>query len=335
MVTTEETTARLDPQSPRALASRRTERTSEADGRAHVLILAGGDGARLRSVTRVLAGDDRPKQFCALVGREPMLVQTERRAARIAPPENTLILLTRHHEAYYRELVSPINPSSLVIQPGNRGTATAVLYGLLRIASQTPNAPVVILPSDHWFSDESAFLLHVRAAVGVVEAHENVVVLLGAASTRPEQDYGWIEPSEPIIGAWRDLHRVARFVEKPGAETALELYRGLSLWNTSVVVGQLEELLLLFALAQLDLVDAFLGIWTALGSPSERCAVERLYGVLPHSDFSGDVLARHPQALAVLAVNGVLWEDLGSPARIREARRLAHASPTRGMPAAS
>jgi mannose-1-phosphate guanylyltransferase len=335
MVTTEQPTTGLDSQTPLALASMRYERVDEFDGRAHVLIMAGGDGARLRPVTRALAGDDRPKQFCALVGRDPMLVQTERRAAKIAPPENTLILLTRRHEAYYRDLVSSINPASLVVQPGNRGTATAVLYGLLRIASRTPDAPVVILPSDHWFSDEPAFLLHVRAALGVVQAHENVVVLIGTPPTRPEQDYGWIEPSEPIMGAWSDLHRVARFVEKPGAETALQLYRGSSLWNTSVVVGQLEELLFLFALAQPDLVDAFLGIWTALGSPSERDAVEDLYGVLPHSDFSGDVLARHPKALAVLALRGVLWEDLGSPARIREARRLDYSSAAgRGLSAA-
>ena len=325
MVTTQEPTTRIEPQAPRAVASiRRSERVIEAYGRAHVLILAGGDGARLRSVTRILAGDDRPKQFCSLVGHEPMLVQTQRRAAQIVPAESTLLLLTRHHEAYYREIVSALEPSSLVVQPGNRGTATAVLYGLLRIASRAPNGPVAILPSDHWFSDEPAFLRHVRAAMGVVEAHPNLVVLLGTAPTRPEQDYGWIEPAEPIVGGWRELHRVARFVEKPSAEAALQLYRGPSLWNTSVVVGQVEELLFLFALAQPDLVDAFLEIWTALGSPAERAAAERLYGVLPHSDFSADVLAKQPSALAVLAVNGVLWEDLGSPARIREARRLAH-----------
>ena len=194
----------------------------------------------------------------------------------------------------------------------------------------------MILPSDHWFSDEAAFVQHVRAAVGVVEAHPTLVVLLGTAPTRPEQDYGWIEPAEPIVGGWRELHRVARFVEKPSAEAALQLYRGPSLWNTSVVVAQLEELLFLFALTQPDLVDAFLGIWTALGSPAEHASAERLYGALPHSDFSADILAKQPSTLAVLSVNGVLWEDLGSPARIRDARRLAHASsPARGMTAAS
>lgn len=35
------------------------------------IILAGGDGTRLRSLTRRLTGDDRPKQFCALLGGGP------------------------------------------------------------------------------------------------------------------------------------------------------------------------------------------------------------------------------------------------------------------------
>ena len=34
------------------------------------VILAGGDEVRLRSMTRSIAGDERPKQFCPLVSEE-------------------------------------------------------------------------------------------------------------------------------------------------------------------------------------------------------------------------------------------------------------------------
>ena len=42
------------------------------------IILAGGDGTRLRSLTRTIAGDERPKQFCSILGEETLLEQTRR-----------------------------------------------------------------------------------------------------------------------------------------------------------------------------------------------------------------------------------------------------------------
>jgi mannose-1-phosphate guanylyltransferase len=67
---------------------------------AAAIILAGGDGTRLRPLTRRLAGDDRPKQFCALLGGSTLLEQTRRRAARIVTPGRTLLAVTRAHQAY-------------------------------------------------------------------------------------------------------------------------------------------------------------------------------------------------------------------------------------------
>jgi mannose-1-phosphate guanylyltransferase len=316
-----------DPTMLPAEFARGRENTEQARGSAHVLILAGGEGLRMRSLTRALAGDERPKQFCAFVGREPMLAQTARRAALLAPSDRVLMVLTRRHEAWYGEFVEACDPSSLVIQPENRGTATAVLYGLLRIVSRSPHAPVVVLPSDHWVSNESAFMLHAQAAVGIVEAHKNVVVLLGVSATRPETEYGWIEPGEPVLGAGLGLSRVSGFVEKPAPELAEQLHRGAALWNTSVVVGQAEQLLLLFAMARPLLVDSFLEAWPVLGTPAERGAVERIYAGLPAADLSRDVLAAQHGSLSVLAVRGTAWEDLGHFRGLIEARRHLSAPP--------
>ena len=35
---------------------------------AWALLLAGGDGTRLRNLTVRIAGDDRPKQYCPIIG---------------------------------------------------------------------------------------------------------------------------------------------------------------------------------------------------------------------------------------------------------------------------
>ncbi len=311
-----------------AANSRETEASRKPRDPAQILILAGGDGVRLRPITHALSGDDRPKQFCALVGGEPLLVQTLRRAAMLVPRERVVLVLRRDHEPFYKEFVAGAPSSSLVIQPANRGTAPAVLYGLLRIATRAPNTPVLILPSDHWVSDDAAFMAHAAAAIGIAEAHESAVVLLGIPPGRAEKEYGWIEPSEQVFEAWSALHRVRRFVEKPVPEVARGLQQsGTSLWNTAVVAGQVEALLYLFALARPALVDAFLEIWTALGTPSEPSAVERIYGELPAADFSTDILAARPEALTVLTVDGLSWEDLGHPAGLLEARRRSRRGP--------
>jgi mannose-1-phosphate guanylyltransferase len=180
---------------------------------------------------------------------------------------------------------------------------------------------VVILPSDHWISDDRAFMSHVAAAVGVVQGHSDALVLLGISSTRPEPQYGWIDAAEPVFGWWPELRRVRNFVEKPSRELAGALHaRGL-LWNSFVVVGQISRLLLMLALAAPELVDAFVPAWSALGTDAEEEAIERVYARVPTVDLSRDVLAREPEMLTVLAVTGVLWEDLGDPARVRDAWR--------------
>jgi len=296
-----------------------------------VVILAGGDGLRLRPLVRELTGEDRPKQFAAIVGGESLLAQTRRRAALLVAPEQTQIILTRQHAPYFQGILSGASAPSFLIQPQNRGTATAVLYALLRDARRRPSGPVVVLPSDHWVSDDAAFMAHVGLALAAVEAHPDLIVLLGIAPTRPEPGYGWIEPSEPIFEQSTNLRAVRSFVEKPSLEVASLLQSQGFLWNSFVVIGQVQSLLLLFALALPELMNSFLPVWNALGSSSELAAIERLYRDLPDADFSRDVLARQPEMLAVLPVTGLSWDDLGDPARVLAIREktASSASPYR------
>src|SRR2546427_8785411 len=85
------------------------------------LILAGGDGKRLLPLTRRIAGDDRPKQFCAILGNETLLRQTQRRISQLVWPWRTLLVLTCTHESFYTDEVARIPSSRLLIQPSNQG----------------------------------------------------------------------------------------------------------------------------------------------------------------------------------------------------------------------
>lgn len=281
------------------------------------IILAGGEGKRLRALTRRIAGDDRPKQFCRILGGETLLEQTRRRAACLVPAERTVFSVTRCHERYYAPALADVAPTALVVQPENRGTAPAILYALLRLQALAPPGPVVLLPSDHYVSDADAFMARVDCAVEAVGVHPDLAVLLGIAPDRPEPGYGWIQPDELILGRspW-PLYRVRRFWEKPAAAVAAQLARRGGLWNSFVIVAQPAALLRLIATAAPALREAFEPVRARLGTAWEDMAVRRVYATMGPVDFSKDVLERCPAMLAVLPASGVAWTDLGEPERV-------------------
>ena len=278
------------------------------------LILAGGEGVRLRPLTRVIAGDERPKQFCTFLGRETFFELTRRRADLAIPRGQTLAVLTHAHERFYRPLIAGMPHHCAVIQPEDRGTATAIFYGLLRIAAIAPMASVAILPSDHYVSDDVLFMGHVAAAFSMVRARADLVVLLGVAPESAETQYGWIEPGESVPGT--GLHRVNRFWEKPTLPVARTLLERGCLWNSFVMVARITALLALIRHA-LPILDAeFALAQPMLGTTSEAAAVRTLYSSLTPRNFSEDILAAAPLNLAVLPMAGVQWSDWGTPERI-------------------
>jgi mannose-1-phosphate guanylyltransferase len=289
------------------------------------VILAGGDGMRLRPLTRELAGDDRPKQYCRVLGDETLLAQTRRRVSRSVSPLRTLIVVTRHHERFYRDALADLPPHVVVVQPENRGTAAGILYPLLRLETLTGSDVVALFPSDHYVSDDELFMDHVDTAFDAVRACPDLTVLLGVRPDRPETEYGWIEPGPPIVPLTRPwpmlVSGVRRFWEKPPPKVAAAVEARGCLWNSFVIVARVSALLGLVWQALPALYARLAAARPAFDGPDEAAAVREAYAALPATDFSREVLAVRPERLGVLPVSGVTWNDLGEPGRVFATRR--------------
>ena len=290
---------------------------SASHGHRWGLILAGGDGKRLLPLTRRIAGDDRPKQFCAILDNETLLHQTQRRVSRLVQPWRTLLVLTSQHEPFFADEVAGIPSSRLLIQPSNQGTAPAILYSLLRLRETDPKALVAFFPSDHHFSDDEAFIGHIDSAYAVAASQPEVVILLGIPPETPEVEYGWIEPGIPLGHPVPDsVSRVSRFWEKPTGTLASHLMERGCLWNSFVMVGYVHAFLSLVRQALPGLLQAFEAIRRSLFTAHERAAMRDLYSGIRSSNFSQHVLSTQANSLAVLRATGLGWSDLGEPGRV-------------------
>ncbi|OGK82600.1 MAG: hypothetical protein A2X50_04795 [Candidatus Rokubacteria bacterium GWF2_70_14] len=289
------------------------------------VVLAGGEGTRLLPLTRHIASDSCPKQFCALTGSRTLLRQTLDRIFPLVPPERTVVVGTRAHWGYlHRELPGPV-PHRLV-QPADRGTAPGILWPAHWVSWRDPEAVVAIFPSDHFVLQERAFLAYVRRAMRVVRERPELVVVLGLQPDGPEEEYGWIEPGEPVPEA-PECFRVRAFWEKPTAERARGLFRAGFLWNSLVLVARVNALV---ALGRAHLPDVTARLWRIgafAGSEQEAWAVHQAYALMPSANFTRDVLTCGDRSLVVLPVCGILWSDLGTPDRVVRTLRRVGVSP--------
>jgi mannose-1-phosphate guanylyltransferase len=264
---------------------------------------------RLRPLTRRIAGDDRPKQFCAVLGNETLLQQTRRRVSRLFRPTHTLLVLTRTHESFYADEVAGMAPSRLVIQPSNRGTAPAILYSLMRLGDLDPYGVLAFFPSDHHFSDDGAVSAHIDSAYAAAASRPEVVILLGIPPEAPEVEYGWIEPGLPLgAPVPASVSAVERFWEKPNATLAATLIQRGCLWNSFVMVGHVQAFRNLIRHALPGLVETFCSIRSSSLRAHEEGQLCELYSDIRPTNFSQDVLSVQPNDLAVLRATGLGME---------------------------
>ena len=281
------------------------------------VILAGGEGARLKSLTRFVSGEDTPKQFCRLLGGQSLLAQTTQRISRRICSERTVYVLLNSHERFYSKELRNVPPAHMVVQPCNRGTLPAILSSLIHIIRQDKNAVIGFFPSDHHYTEEERFMSGVNLAFNAAESNPETVILLGVAANKAETEYGWIEATPAMsTDSNGGLLKVKRFWEKPSARTAEELLERGCVWNTFVMVGRAQAFLELIRAGARDIYQAFERLLALPESVSMNDRLNVIYQCVTTADFSKLVLSGTPDRLGVWCLGDVGWSDLGDPRRV-------------------
>lgn len=303
------------------------------------IVLAGGDGCRLKPFVHELRGSSLPKQYVNIIGTRSMLEHAFARAEKVIPRERIFTVVNRHHLSHpeTEQQLSTRSEGTVVVQPENRDTCAGVLLPLTHICKRYPGATVVVFPSDHFIVEEDLFVSYVDLALLAAEQDPSRIVLLGIEPDRPEPEYGYILPDGELVNSTPQyMRKIQVFVEKPDATLAKGLIAQGGLWNTMVMVFNSDTMLELVDRLSPKMSTAFQDILTAIGTPYERQVLKTTYGHLKCKNFSEEVLQPvallRPSCLSVLPISGVLWSDWGSKTRIVSSlKRAGHLNRLQGV----
>jgi mannose-1-phosphate guanylyltransferase len=211
------------------------------------VILSGGGGTRLWPMSRA----DHPKQFLALTGPQTMFQMTVQRCndlARFAPP--IIVAGAAHAPLVHEQLAAiGITDATLLLEPCARNTAPAIALAALAV---DPQAPILVMPSDHVITDPATFNEAITAALPLVE--QGWLATFGITPTGPETGYGYIKTGPALAPG---VHQVARFVEKPDAVRAADMIAGGDhVWNGGIFLFRADAFLAALAAYAPDILSA-------------------------------------------------------------------------------
>jgi mannose-1-phosphate guanylyltransferase len=274
------------------------------------IVLAAGEGSRLRELT-TRSGLSTPKQFCSLRGGRSLLGDALARAGRIVPRKRVVVIVAEEHRRFWEPELADLPRENVIVQPRNRGTAAGLLLPAMAVLERDPTARLAFLPSDHFVSKEYVIEKSLRLALESLEEAEDRLTLLGITPDAPETGYGWIVPARST----RLLRPVERFVEKPSAEVAAQLFASGALWNSFLFAVKGHSLLRAFEERLPGLIREFREAF-ARGPLAREAALRDLYERLEVRDFSRDVVQGSEARLALEVVPPCGWTDLGTPERV-------------------
>ncbi|HUH47890.1 MAG TPA: mannose-1-phosphate guanylyltransferase [Arenibacter sp.] len=270
----------------------------------YAVLMAGGVGSRFWPISTTAY----PKQFHDMLGTGDTLIQrTFKRLNKFVPTENILILTNERYNELVLEQLPLVGQEQVVLEPAMRNTAPCILYAALKIQKKSPDAVMIVAPSDHWIEDEAAFSRDVISCFERCEKEE-VLCTLGIKPSFPNTGFGYIEYEKEGGSA---LKNVKQFREKPDYATAKEfLEQGNFLWNAGIFMWSVDTIITAFKKHSPTLYNLFLKGGATYNTPAERDFINDNYA---HAEnISIDYAILEPSGNTLVLPATFDWNDLGT-----------------------
>ena len=272
------------------------------DANLYPAIMCGGSGTRLWPLSRAM----HPKQFISLVNDDSMLQDTVSRLPKSC--QQPIFISNEDHRFLVAEQIRKMDcQGSILLEPEGKNTAPAIALAAFKALSQSDDAILLVLASDHVIKDVDAFHQAITTAQQAVA--QNKLVTFGIVPNKPETGYGYIkQASDNSLG----YAEVVEFVEKPDLATAQQyLASGEYLWNSGMFMFKAKHYLDELKLFRPDIYQACKQAMAEVSSDLDflRPDAEHFFKC-PSESIDYAVMEKTQSAVVVpLDAN---WSDVGS-----------------------
>jgi len=284
---------------------------TEVAGHFWSVVLACGEGARMRAMIKATFGASNRKQPLSMQGNRSLFQSTLYRTRRISSRGEIIAVTVGDFEQISRTQIGR-NRAELLVQAADQGTTSAIFLALSHIMARDPNACVGIFPSHHYVEPEDAFVRLVQRAVGLSALVPEKLILIGATPDRMESACSWLVPGATIACyGGSSLSNVLAFREKPSTKEARNIHQAGGLWSTFIIIGKAQTFFDIGATCTPGAASRLFRYQSAVDRCKESTDHTSLSETVLHSDFSNDVLQHVPDRLAAFHLTGLHWSDWG------------------------
>lgn len=271
---------------------------------AYCIIMAGGIGNRFWPVSNRCS----PKQFSDILHTGKSFIrQTYERISSIFPDNHIYIVTGEEYEGITRKQIPELPAENILKEPYGRNTATCIAYAAYKIHDLDPEALMVIIPSDHFISNDLVYLKDLQEGMAFAEKQGGLLTI-GITPTRAETEYGYIQMKNKNSG--EKITAVKTFTEKPDSDLAKVFYESDEfLWNAGIFIWKTREIIQEFKTHMFDL-HALFSTDCKLNTPDETAFIHNVYGQCHNVSIDVGIMEKSQHVYVLKGDFG--WSDVGT-----------------------
>ncbi|HBV57803.1 MAG TPA: hypothetical protein DEB73_00840 [Candidatus Magasanikbacteria bacterium] len=274
----------------------------------NIVILAGGVGKRLWPLGR----KNNPKQFFPVVGKKPLVKETFDRFTKTYGAKKIFFSTTADLLPYLKKIFPQLPASQFIVEPSRRDTGPAMGFVAVKLFLQSPDEPMVFVPSDHFIADVKKYLACFKIGAKLIKETDKMLDI-GITAIFPSTVLGYTKIGKKYGNfGGVEVYNFDGHTEKPNYETANKyLADGNYLWHGNYYMWTPRLFLSAMKKYAPSVYEPLEKIKNLLASNKQK-EIIKIYAKIPKISFDYAVTEKIDKKEVLIIKGDFGWNDIGA-----------------------